>query len=151
MRRPPARKLHVLLVDDSESDADLVREVLADGGLDLQLSVMRDGAEALEFLRRAGRHAQAGRPDLILLDLNLPGEHGLEILEKIQDAPDLRPIPVVVLSVSVAPRDVSSSYDLGANCYVVKPLEVEEFRRIMQQLAGFWFDIVRLPPALHDP
>jgi len=140
-------KFIVLLVEDNPGDVDLTREVLREGKLHLDLHVAMDGVEAMEFLRRRGAHAQAPRPDLILLDLNLPRKDGREVLAEIKADPELRRIPVVVLSSSDAERDIVRSYDLHANCYVTKPVDLGQFITIVKTIEEFWMTIVRLPPA----
>ena len=137
----------VLLVEDNPGDVDLTREVLREGKLHLDLHVAMDGVEAMEFLRRRGAHAQAPRPDLILLDLNLPRKDGREVLAEIKADPELRRIPVVVLSSSDAERDIVRSYDLHANCYVTKPVDLNQFITIVKLIEEFWLTIVMLPPS----
>lgn len=137
----------MLLVEDNEADADLTRETFEDSRLHLQLSVAADGVEAIDFLYRRGAHAAADRPDLILLDLNLPRKDGREILSEIKEDPGLRCIPVVVMTSSDAETDIVRSYDLGANCYVTKPVSFRAFQDIVKAIEGFWFTVVRLPPG----
>lgn len=136
----------VLLVEDNPGDVELARETLARSKLHLDFSVASDGVQALEYLRGEGAPGEAGRPDLILLDLNLPRKDGRQVLEEIKSDPGLRRIPVVVLTSSDAESDILRSYDLGANCFVTKPLDLKAFQTIVQQLESFWFSIVRLPP-----
>jgi two-component system, chemotaxis family, response regulator Rcp1 len=142
-----SRPIHVLLVEDNPGDVELTRESFAAGRLHLELSVAEDGEQALQFLRRRGRFATAERPDLILLDLNLPRRDGRQVLAEIKGDADLKLIPVVVLTSSEAETDVVKSYDLGANCYVSKPLDLQAFQRIVRAVEGFWFTIVKLPPG----
>jgi chemotaxis family two-component system response regulator Rcp1 len=137
--------VHVLLVEDNPADVDLARESLEGGKLALELSVVADGLQALDFLRRRGAHASAPRPDLILLDLNLPMKDGREVLAEIKQDDDLKLIPVVVLTSSEAETDVAKTYALGANCYVTKPVGFKAFQEIVRSIESFWFAIVKLP------
>jgi two-component system, chemotaxis family, response regulator Rcp1 len=143
--------INVLLVEDNPADADLTRETFESSRLQLDLSVVADGAEAIAYLRHQGGYADARRPDLILLDLNLPRVDGRQVLANIKEDPDLRNIPVVVLTSSDAERDIVQSYALGANCYVTKPVDLKAFQSIVAAVEGFWFSIVRLPPASPAP
>jgi two-component system, chemotaxis family, response regulator Rcp1 len=138
--------IQVLLVEDNEADADLALETLATSRLLLETSVVTDGAQALDYLNRRGAFAEARRPDLILLDLNLPKLGGREVLAAIKKTPELRTIPVVVLTSSTAETDIVESYDLGANCYVTKPVDLRAFQAIVHAVEGFWFTVVKLPP-----
>ena len=139
------RAIEILLVEDSPADARLTEEALREGGLEHELHVARDGNEALAFLRREGHHADAPRPDLILLDLNLPGKDGREVLADVKNDPDLRRVPVVVLTTSKAEEDVARTYDLHANCYITKPVGLGNFVDVLRQVQGFWTQVVRLP------
>ncbi len=141
-----AQIVKILLVEDNPGDADLVREALRDNKVYNELHVMKDGVEALAFLRRQGHHAQAPRPDLILLDLNLPRKDGREVLEEIKADPDLKRIPVVVLTTSKQEQDILSAYNLNANCYVTKPMDLDQFLHVVRSIDTFWFSIVSLPP-----
>lgn len=138
---------HILMVEDNEGDVLLTRLALKDNKILIQLDVVGDGVEAMEFLRRQGRFAEAHRPDLILLDLNLPRMDGKEVLAEIKADPELRRIPIVVLTGSSAESDLLRAYDLHANCYVVKPLGAEEFGAIVRSIPTFWLSVVSLPPA----
>lgn len=140
-----SRIVEILLVEDNPGDARLTREALKEGRVRNNLHVAQDGVEALEFLRRAGRFADAPRPDLILLDLNLPRKDGREVLTEIKRDSDLRFIPVVVLTTSEAEQDVLRSYELAANCYITKPVDLEKFLTIVRSIEEFWLNIVRLP------
>lgn len=137
--------LQVLLVEDNPGDADLTRESLEDGKLHVDITVLPDGEAALAYLKQQPPYQDARRPDLILLDLNLPRISGREVLAEIKSDPGLRAIPVVVLSSSAAEQDISKCYDLGANCYVTKPVGLAAFQSIVQAVENFWFTIVRLP------
>ena len=142
----PGRQIEILLVEDNPGDVRLTREALRDAKVRNQLSSVKDGVEALAFLRRAGPYSAARRPDLILLDLNLPRKGGREVLAEIKADQHLRRIPVVILTTSRDERDVLAAYDLHANCYVVKPVGLEQFITIVKSIEGFWFEIVKLPP-----
>lgn len=138
--------IDILLVEDSAADVRLTRESLRDTKLINRLTVASDGAEALAILRRQGVYANAPRPDLILLDLNLPKKNGRAVLGEIKEDPDLRRIPVVIVTSSAAEEDVVRSYNLHANCYITKPLELENFARVVRAIEDFWVGIVKLPP-----
>jgi len=140
-----ADPVEVLLVEDNPGDVRLTQEVLKDGKIRNHLSVVNDGVEAVEYLRRQGRFAGATRPDVILLDLNLPKKDGREVLAEIKADPDLRRIPVVVLTTSEAEADVMTAYDQHANCYITKPVDLSQFEAVVRSIEGFWFDIVHLP------
>lgn len=135
----------ILLVEDSPGDADLTREAFAQSTLHPHLSVVKNGDEALAFLYRQGKYTEAPRPDLILMDLNLPGKNGREVLGEIKANDDLRVIPIIILTTSDAQRDILDSYNLHANCYIVKPMELEQFFRVARYIEDFWLGIVRLP------
>ena len=140
------RCIRLLLVEDNEGDARLVREAMRDSKTRSTIHHVRDGVEAMAFLRRDGKYAKAPRPDLILLDLNLPGKDGREVLAELKEDRDLKRIPVVVLTVSSDEVDVLKTYNLHANCYVTKPTDLEQFVRVVDCIAEFWLAIVRLPP-----
>jgi len=142
-----AEPIEILLVEDSPSDVDLTREALEDTKVHNNLSVVGDGVEALAFLRREGRFADAPHPDLILLDLNLPKKDGREVLAEIKADPDLRRIPVVVLTTSEAEQDIIETYNLHANCYVKKPVDLDAFIQVVRSIDNFWLAIVKLPPT----
>jgi len=139
--------VRVLLVEDNPADADLTREGFAAGILQVELTVAASGAEAIEYIRKRGRHSSATTPDLILLDLNLPGVDGKAVLKEIKQDVELRQIPISVLTSSTAERDIMQSYKLGANCYVVKPLDFRSFQTMVESLEKFWFGTVKLPRA----
>lgn len=141
------KPLQILLVEDNPGDARLTREALKDGKIYLHLSVVVDGVEAIAFLRHEAPFADAPRPDLILLDLNLPRKDGREVLAEIKADDRLKRIPVVVLTTSAAEQDVLSSYDLHANCYITKPVDLDQFLKVVQWVEDFWLTIVRLPRA----
>jgi len=140
-----AKPIEILLVEDNPGDARLTREVLNDAKVINNISVARDGEEAMAFLRREGTYADALRPDLILLDLNLPRKDGREVLAEIKQDPDLRRIPVVILTTSQAEEDILKSYNLHANCYLTKPVDLDQFISLVQAVENFWLSIVKLP------
>jgi chemotaxis family two-component system response regulator Rcp1 len=139
------RPVEILLVEDNAGDVRLAREGLRECTLLKYLSVANDGVKALAFLRRQGEYAQAPRPDLIMLDLNLPRKDGREVLREIKEDEELKRIPVVVLTTSRTEEDILKSYSLHANCYVTKPLAIEQFITVVQAIETFWFTIVKLP------
>jgi len=140
-----ARLIEVLLVEDDPGDVLMTQEAFADNKVKNNLTVVSDGVEALAYLRRAGTWANAPRPDLILLDLNLPRKDGREVLAEIKADPDLRVIPVVVLTTSGAHDDVVGSYRLHANAYVTKPVDFEQFITVVRQIDDFFIGVVQLP------
>lgn len=140
-----ARPVDILLVEDNPGDVRLIREALHDGKLLNQVSTVSDGQHALAFLRKQGSYAQASRPDLILLDLNLPRKDGHEVLAEIKADPDLRSIPVVIVTSSQAEEDILKSYNTHANCYVTKPVDLEKFVAVVRAIEDFWVSIVKLP------
>ncbi len=135
----------ILLVEDNVADARLTKESLKECKVLNELFVVSDGIEAIQFLSKAGKYSDAPRPDLILLDLNLPRKDGREVLSVIKNDQELKTIPVVVLTSSGAERDIAQSYDLHANCYITKPLDLDEFSEVVKAIDGFWFSIVKLP------
>ncbi|HEX9445543.1 MAG TPA: response regulator [Candidatus Binatia bacterium] len=135
----------ILLVEDNPGDVRLTMEALKEGKILNDVSVVEDGVEALAFLRREGKYADALKPDLILLDLNLPKKDGREVLQEIKGDDDLKKIPVVVLTTSAAERDILRAYNLHANCYITKPVDLEQFIRVVQVIEDFWLTIVKLP------
>lgn len=141
------RPVDILLVEDNAADVRLTIEALREGKVRNRLNVARDGAEALDFLHRRGVHENAPRPDLILLDLNLPKKDGREVLAEIKSTEALKQIPVVVLTTSSAEADVLKSYELHANCYITKPVDLEQFVKVVRSIDDFWLTIVHLPGA----
>jgi CheY-like chemotaxis protein len=139
--------IDILLVEDNAADVRLTQEALRDAKIANRLSVVGDGVAALDVLHRRGSHTGATRPDLILLDLNLPRKDGREVLAEIKAHPELRRIPVVVLTTSRDEEDVLRSYDLHANCYVTKPVGLEQFLQVVRAIDDFWLAVVRLPPS----
>ena len=139
------RPISLLLVEDNPGDVELVRESLSKDRLHLEVSVAADGLEALDFLQHRPPFEGAPRPDLVLLDLNLPKQDGRQVLAEIKADPDLKRIPIVILTSSAAEIDVLRSYNLGANCYLTKPVDLDAFRNIIRSVEGFWFTVVKLP------
>ena len=142
-----ARPIEILLVEDNPGDARLTMEALAEGKVRNNINVAADGVAALAFLRGNGSASGRPRPDLILLDLNLPRKDGREVLAEIKDDPQLRQIPVVILTTSRAEEDIAKSYNLHANCYVTKPVDLTQFLSVVRSVEGFWLSVVKLPPA----
>jgi CheY-like chemotaxis protein len=140
-----ARPIEILLVEDNPGDARLTREALREGRMRNRLHHMRDGVEALAFLRREAPFEDAPMPDLVLLDLNLPRKNGTQVLAEMKEEPRLRLIPVVVLTTSEAEQDVLRTYELHANCYITKPVDLDKFLAIVRAVEEFWVDIVKLP------
>ncbi len=141
-----SQPVHVLLVEDNPADVRLTREVLADGKITNTLHVVSDGEEAMAFLRNKPPFASAPRPDLILLDLNLPRKDGREVLAEVKSDPSLKLIPVVILTTSRSDRDILESYNLHANCYISKPVDLLQFMEVVRTIEDFWLAIVKLPP-----
>jgi len=137
--------VEVLLVEDNPGDARLTQEALREGKLRNRIHHVRDGVEALAFLRREGEYCNAPVPDIILLDLNMPRKDGREVLSEIKEDPQLRFIPVVVLTTSEAENDIVKSYELHANCYITKPVDLEKFTAIVHSIEDFWLQVVTLP------
>ena len=137
--------IEILLVEDNPGDARLTLEAMREAKVRNRIHVVEDGVEAMEFLRRQGRFGEAPRPDLILLDLNLPRKDGREVLAEVKADPELKRIPVVVLTTSRAEEDVLRAYNLHANCYVTKPVDLEQFMKIVGQIDEFWVKVVTLP------
>ena len=139
------KPIEILLVEDSLGDVRLIQEALEEAKVRNRMSVVGDGVEALAYLHRQGRYARAVRPGLILLDLNLPRKNGFEVLREIKADEDLKPIPVVVLTTSQAEQDIVKSYELYANAYISKPVDLEQFLKVVKAIEDFWLEIVRLP------
>jgi CheY-like chemotaxis protein len=140
-----AAAIEVLLVEDSPGDVRLTREAFKDAKVHINMHVASDGAKAMAFLKREGEYASAPRPDLVLLDLNLPKKDGREVLAEIKEDPTLKTIPVVVLTTSASEADVLRSYQLHANCYITKPVGLEGFLTVVKSIDSFWLSVVRLP------
>lgn len=140
------RMIDILMVEDSSSDVRLTKEAFKDAKVLNKMSVVMDGEEALRFLRREGGYADSPRPDLILLDLNLPKKDGREVLKELKADPDLKRIPVVVLTTSDDEKDILRAYDMHVNAYVTKPVNLDQFIRIIEAIDDFWLSVVKLPP-----
>ena len=140
------KMIDILLVEDNPGDVRLTREVLKDGKINNVLNVVMDGEEALDYLHKRGNHGAAQKPDIILLDLNLPKIDGREVLEHIKNDPDLKRIPVIVLTTSDAQTDILKMYDNHANCYITKPVDFAQFINVVKSIENFWLSIVQLPP-----
>jgi len=141
-----AKPIEILLVEDSPSDAALTKEALEVGKIGNSLNRVVDGVEAMEYLRRQGTFAKAPRPDLIMLDLNLPRKDGREVLRELKGDPSLRTIPVIVLTTSRSDKDIFQSYELNANCYITKPVDFQHFIDVVKSIENFWLSVVTLPP-----
>jgi chemotaxis family two-component system response regulator Rcp1 len=142
--------VEILLVEDNPADVRLTREALSSDRLWNRLSVAKDGVEAMAYLRREGTFASAARPDLILLDLNLPKKDGREVLAELKADADLKLIPVVVLTLSAVEEDILKTYGLHANCYIQKPVDLRQFMKVMKSIENFWLAIVKLPPQTKE-
>ncbi|MBC1216681.1 response regulator [Trichormus variabilis ARAD] len=138
--------IEVLLVEDNPGDVELTRIALEDSKISVHLSVVEDGVEAMAFLRKQDKYANVPHPDIVLLDFNLPRKDGREVLAEIKTDSYLKRIPVVVLTTSQAEEDILKAYNLAANCYITKPVDFDQFVRIVQSIENFWFAIVKLPP-----
>lgn len=140
------KEIDVLLVEDDPGDIELTREGLKTSKMYINLNVVEDGVRALQYLRREGPYGAANRPDLILLDLNMPKKDGREVLKEIKADEKLRSIPVIILTTSDADMDIVKCYDFGANCYITKPVGFDAFIKVVHSLEDFWFTVVKIPP-----
>lgn len=140
------KPIEILLVEDNQGDADLAREALTDSKVRNNLHHVSDGLTAMDFLQQKGNYAKAPRPDLILLDLNMPKKDGREVLAEVKADKDLKRIPVVILTTSKAEEDILKTYNLHANCFITKPIDFHQFIKVVQAIEEFWFTIVKLPP-----
>lgn len=139
------KSIHILLVEDNAGDVLLIKEALEDGRVANDLSICRDGEQAIRCLSREGEYADAVRPDIIILDINLPRKNGHEVLEFIKEHKELKQIPVIMLTTSSSEKDIMQSYSNHANCYITKPLEVEDFLKAVIEIEQFWINLVKLP------
>jgi CheY-like chemotaxis protein len=139
--------IEILLVEDNDDDALLTTEALRDGRVRNNVTRVSDGVMAMAYLRREGRYAQAPRPDLILLDHHMPRKNGLQVLAELKQDPQLRQIPVVMMTISSDDQIILKAYDLQVNCYVVKPVDLDQFLGVVKSIEHFWFSVVKLPPA----
>jgi chemotaxis family two-component system response regulator Rcp1 len=144
---PKGRPIEILLVEDSPEEAQLTMDALKDGRVSNRIHWVEDGEEAMSFLRRAGRHSAAPRPDLILLDLRLPRISGHEVLQEIKEHPSFRRIPVVIMTSSDDEKDVAKAYDGHANCFITKPVDIDKFIDAVRSIEDFWLTVVHLPAA----
>jgi two-component system, chemotaxis family, response regulator Rcp1 len=140
-----ARPVEILLIEDSPSDAALTIEALAAGKIANNLHHAEDGVEAMNYLRRQGKYKNSTRPQLIMLDLNLPRKDGREVLKELKDDPDLKLIPIIVLTTSRSDEDILRSYQLNANCYITKPVDFQKFVEVVKSIENFWLTVVTLP------
>jgi chemotaxis family two-component system response regulator Rcp1 len=138
--------IEILLAEDNPGDARLAIEALKESKITNHVNVVQDGVEAMAFLRKQGKYAKEPRPDVILLDLNMPRKDGREVLAEVKADPDLRRIPVVILTISQAEQDILTAYDLHANCFITKPVDLDQFNKVVHSIEDFWFTIVKLPP-----
>jgi CheY-like chemotaxis protein len=139
--------INILIVDDSADDIEFTLAALQGTKLANAISIVNDGVEAMRYLRREGEYASAKKPSLVLLDLNMPRKDGREVLSEMKAEPELRQIPVVILTTSQAEEDIMRSYDLHANCYISKPVDLQALAKIVQSIDDFWFGVVQLPPV----
>jgi CheY-like chemotaxis protein len=139
------RLMNILLVEDNLADVMLTTEALREGNIPHELNAVNDGAEAIDYLRREGKYADTVRPDIILLDINLPKKNGFDVLTEIKQNPDLQSIPVIIHTTSSAKQDIRRAYGLHANCYIVKPVDLDDFFRIVRSIEDFWFKVTTLP------
>ncbi len=146
MRNTIIESVDILVVEDNAGDARLIREVLNYNKIINSLSIVNDGVEALDFLHNRGKYKNEHKPDLIILDLNLPKKDGREVLSEIKNDDNLKHIPVVVMTISQAEEDILKSYNLHANCYITKPIDLDQFIDVVRSIEDFWFSIVKLPP-----
>lgn len=140
------RPIEILLVEDNPGDVNLTREAMENNKVHVAIHVVSDGVEAMAFLRSTGKYADAPRPDIVLLDLNLPKKDGREVLAEIKADPDLKRIPVVILTISKDEEDILKTYNLHANCYITKPIQLNQFIKVVKSIEDFWLTIVKLPP-----
>jgi chemotaxis family two-component system response regulator Rcp1 len=146
MKSTNPNSVDILVVEDNAGDARLIKEVLNDNKIYNSLHLAHDGVEALDFLFRRGKYENSPRPDLIILDLNLPRKDGRQVLAEIKSDPVLRLIPIVIMTISQAEEDILKSYNLHANCFITKPIDLNQFIRVVKSIEDFWFSIVKLPP-----
>ena len=145
-RQGTYRPIEILMVEDNPGDVRLTVEALKEGKVRNNLHIVEDGEQAMKFLRQQDDYGTAPRPDLVLLDLNLPKKNGREVLAEIKEDPELKRIPVVILTVSEAEQDIIKSYNLHANCYITKPVNLDQFIKVVRSIEDFWLTIVMLPP-----
>ena len=139
------KSIHILLVEDNEGDILLTKEALEDAKIHIELSVVKDGKEAMDFLNKVGKYAAENLPDLLLLDVNLPKKNGHEVLKYVKGNEGLKHIPIIMLTTSSSEKDINQSYNNYANCYITKPVEVNDFLKVVATIENFWISIVKLP------
>jgi CheY-like chemotaxis protein len=140
------RPVEILLVEDNPGDIRLTKEAMKEAKIINNLNVVEDGVEALAYLRKKGKFKDANRPDMILLDINLPKKNGREVLAEIKQDKNLKQIPVIILTVSKAEEDIIKTYELHANCFITKPVDMDQFIKVVKSIEDFWFSVVKLPP-----
>jgi two-component system, chemotaxis family, response regulator Rcp1 len=145
MEKPSFNSIDILVVEDNPGDARLIKEVLNENKIFNSLYIVRDGVEAMDFLYARGKFKESPKPDLIILDLNLPRKDGREVLAEIKSDKELKRIPVVIMTISQAEEDIFKSYNLHANCYVTKPIDLNQFIKVIKSIENFWFSVVKLP------
>lgn len=145
MKKEYGKAVDILLVEDNPGDVELIRESLSEGKMRNEMHVVEDGIDAMKFLHKQGKYGEAPCPDLVLLDLNLPKKSGREVLQEIKSDPQLKFIPVVVLTSSKAEEDIVKSYNLHANCYITKPVDFDQFMQVVKSIEDFWLTVVKLP------
>jgi two-component system response regulator len=138
--------IDILVVEDNPGDARLIKEVLNDNKIYSSLYIVNDGVEAMEFLHNHGKYSSVPKPDIIILDLNLPKRDGREVLAEIKSDDELKHIPIVIMTISQAEEDILKTYKLHANCYITKPIDLNEFIKVVKSIEDFWFSVVKLPP-----
>jgi CheY-like chemotaxis protein len=148
MKDPGFKVIDILVVEDNSGDARLIKEVLNDYKIFSSLYLAKDGVEAMDFLHNKGKYKTAPKPDLIILDLNLPRKDGREVLAEIKNDEQLKHIPIVIMTISQAEEDIFKSYNLHANCYITKPIDLNQFIKVVKSIEDFWFSIVKLPPKI---
>ena len=146
MKETRAHMIDILVVEDNAGDVRLIREVLHDSKVFNTLFRVKDGVEAMDFLNKRGSYKNAPKPDLIILDLNLPKKDGREVLAEIKQDPDLKHIPIIIMTISQSEEDILKSYNLHANCFITKPIDFNQFIKVVKSIEDFWFSIVKLPP-----
>ena len=151
MRNSIIKAVDILVVEDNAGDARLIREVLNDSKILSSLYIAKDGVDAMDFLHRKGKYKTVPKPDLIILDLNLPRKDGREVLAEIKNDGELKQIPIVIMTISQAEEDILKSYNLHANCYITKPIDLNQFIKVVKSIEDFWFSIVKLPPKTINP
>ncbi|MGB8491425.1 MAG: response regulator [Bacteroidales bacterium] len=150
MRNSMLKDVDILIVEDNKGDARLIQEILNESKLFNSLFMAKDGVEAMDFLHKKGKYRNMPRPDLIILDLNLPKKDGREVLSEIKSDWDLKHIPIVIMTISQAEEDILKSYNLHANCYITKPIDLNQFIKVVKSIEDFWFSVVKLPPKVND-